>query len=150
MKTFLRASFLGTILFFMLHTAFAQVGVSYHQSNLPFIGIQYNFPQPPIMAELRLSTDVRSGSFSPELVGTYSFINKAQHEVYVGLGLRVNVYEGVVMPVGLRVYPLQQFQNLGLHIEFAPVITTYEDDGEGLLFRGSWGFHYIFGRNNEE
>lgn len=148
MKTPVRICLLGVILFFVQHAASAQVGVSFHQSNLPFVGVQYNFGGVPIMAEFRLSTDRDFEDISPEIVATYSFIHKPQHQVYGGLGLRVNVFEGIVIPIGVKVYPLQNFSGLGLHIELAPSIATNEYDSESIL-RGSWGFHYIFGRNEE-
>ncbi|MEK6478465.1 hypothetical protein WJR50_13060 [Catalinimonas sp. 4WD22] len=147
MKALAHTSLLVTILFFLQHTAFAQLGVSYHQSGLSFIGVQYNFSEAPIMAEFRLSTDNFLENATPELVGTYGFINKEQHQVYAGLGLRVNRLEGVVIPLGLKVYPLKDFAGLGLHMELAPIIYTEEDGG--TILRGSWGFHYIFGRNKE-
>lgn len=148
MKRPARILFLGVMLFFVQHTVSAQLGVSYHQSGLPFVGVQYNFAGQPIMAEFRLSTDRDFESVSPEIVATYSFINKPQHQVYAGLGLRVNYFEGIVFPIGLKVYPIQSFSGLGLHIELAPSIATNEFDSESIL-RGSWGFHYIFGRNVE-
>ncbi|WPP52952.1 hypothetical protein [Catalinimonas niigatensis] len=139
---------LAAATFFVQSTASAQVGVSYHQSGLPFVGVQYNFAGQPIMAEFRLSTDRDFDDISPEIVATYSFINKPQHQVYGGLGLRVNVLEGIVFPIGIKVYPIQSFSGLGLHVELAPSIATNEFESENIL-RGSWGFHYIFGRNED-
>ncbi|WKN29604.1 hypothetical protein PZB74_11575 [Porifericola rhodea] len=142
----IRVFLLVGAVFLSVQSAQAQLGISYHQSGLPFAGIQYNFQEVPLMAELRLSTDIDFDNIAPEVVATYSFVNQSQHEVYGGVGLRVNTIPGLVVPIGLRVYPLENFSNLGLHTEIAPIITT-EDNWEHIL-RGSWGFHYIFGRNS--
>lgn len=89
MKALTYSSLLAVIMFFAQHTASAQLGVSYHQSGLSFIGVQYNFSEVPVMAEFRLSTDNFLEDATPEIVGTYGFIYKEQHQVYAGLGLRV-------------------------------------------------------------
>lgn len=133
--------FTAVFLLFSLASCYAQLSVGYHQSNLPFVFIGYEIGE-RLVPELRLSTDIDlEYDFSPELVLTYQFINKQDYEFYAGLGYRVNLFQGVVFPIGLNIFPFNQ-QRFGLHIEAAPMI---EIEGSTIL-RGSWGIRYRFAR----
>ncbi|MDB5208011.1 MAG: hypothetical protein JWR72_3086 [Flavisolibacter sp.] len=115
---------------------FGQFGVSFHQSNLPFVGINYEIKD-RLRPELRVGTDNYFEAMSVEGVLTYDLSNKEDYEVYAGLGIRVNGFTGLVVPIGLNIYPLATKQ-FGLHIELSPII------GESSLLRGSWGIRYRF------
>ncbi len=115
---------------------FGQLGVSFHQSNLPFIGINYQIKN-KIRPELRIGIDNYIEIISVEAVVTYDLIKKDDYEFYAGLGIRGNDFEGLVIPVGLNIYPLT-IKQFGFHIEIAPIF------GEGTLVRGSWGIRYRF------
>ncbi len=71
---------------------------------------------------------------------TYDFANKEEYELYAGAGVRLNGFTGLVIPLGLNIYPLPTKQ-FGFHIELAPII------GESSLWRGSWGITYKFKKN---
>ena len=124
------------LLAFIPSIVFAQFGVSFHQSNLPFVGINYEIKN-KLRAELRLGTDNYFENTSIEGVLTYDLVKKDDYEFYAGLGVRANGFTGLVIPVGLNIYPFTAKQ-FGFHIEVAPIV----DDAS--ILRGSWGIRYRF------
>jgi hypothetical protein len=133
--------FIITILFFAVPSfAFAQFGVNFHQSNLPFVGLNYEIKN-RFRPELRIGTDNYFDETTLEAVVTYDLAEKEDYEVYAGVGGRINKFEGVVFPVGVNVYPLSAKQ-FGFQIELAPII------GETSVLRGSWGIRYRFRRGS--
>lgn len=123
--------------FVAINTSFAQFGVSVHQSNLPFIGFNYELAD-RFVPELRLGIDTNLENMSVEAVATYQFINKQDVEVYVGLGGRANNIAGLVVPIGANFFPFAS-KNFGFHIELAPIV----HEGSTIV-RGSWGIRYRF------
>lgn len=119
------------------HLSYGQFGISYHQSSLPFLGVNYGFTD-RFSAEIRLSTDMYFEDFSPELVATYNYLKREDYELYAGIGGRANNLSGLVIPLGLRVYPFEA-KAFGFHVEVAPLIGEYD----GIL-RGSLGINYRF------
>ncbi len=124
-------------IFFISNNSFAQIGVSFHQSNLPFVGISYEINN-RFIPELRIGTDNYFEDTSLELAVNYIFKRTESVDVYAGLGGRVGFFEGLVVPVGLNIYPFES-KNFGFQIELAPIIT------EVSLLRGSVGIRYRFG-----
>ncbi|PRX52127.1 hypothetical protein [Salegentibacter salegens] len=127
--------FLAFTIFFVANS-YSQLNVSYHQSNLPFIGVGYDINQ-RLTPELRLGTDQFISDMSLEAVLTYKFIKKEDYDFYGGLGYRVNAFEGLVAPVGLNFYPFNE-KKFGFHIEAAPILLDAD------ILRGSFGIHYRF------
>lgn len=127
--------FVFIIFLFCTKLSYAQLGVSYHQSSLPFIGVQYDLGD--WLPELRLGTNQSFSNFSLEGVVLYKFINKDEYEFYGGIGGRTNILSGLVIPVGLNVYPLAD-KNFGVHLEAAPIL------GNTHYLRGSFGIRYRF------
>lgn len=124
-------------LLFASTTLYGQLGVSYHQSSLPFVGINYEIKE-RFMPELRISTDSWLYDVTIGGVLTYQIINKSDFEFYGGLGIRANSYGGFFeFPIGLHIFPLTNKQ-FGFHIELAPLIET------DVILRGSWGIRYRF------
>ena len=123
--------------------AFGQFGVSFHQSNLPFIGINYDIND-KLRPELRIGVDNFFDDTSIEGILTYDLLNKDNFEFYGGLGATINGFNdlGLVIPVGLNFYPFAT-KTFGFHIELAPII------GESEILRGSWGIRYRFRKENE-
>ncbi|GAA4440475.1 hypothetical protein GCM10023091_24170 [Ravibacter arvi] len=117
---------------------FAQFGVSYHQSNMPFVGFNYEIAD-RFMPELRFGMDTHAHDMSVEAVATYQFLDKEEVEVYAGLGGRANRHAGLVAPIGIHVFPFPS-RNFGFHIEVAPIFTEHDD----AIVRGSWGIRYRF------
>jgi hypothetical protein len=117
--------------------ASAQFGISFHQSNLPFVGFQFEIKE-RLRPELRIGTDEYFENLSVEVVVNYDIVNKADYEIYGGAGVRGNMFEGLVIPIGVNIYPLAE-KNFGFHIELAPIIS--EDDA---ILRASWGIRYKF------
>lgn len=113
-----------------------QLGISFHQSNLPFIGINYEITN-KIRPELRIGTDNYFDAISVEGVITYDILKKEDYEFYAGLGFRMNEFTGIVIPIGLNIYPLTTKQ-FGFQIELSPIV------GENNILRGSWGIRYRF------
>ena len=123
--------------FFSANLAFAQFGVSFHQSNLPFVGFNYEIAD-RFVPELRLGMDTRLENMSVEAVATYQFINKEEVEVYAGIGGRANINAGLVAPIGAHFFPFAS-KNFGFHLEVTPIIS----EGDPIV-RGSWGIRYRF------
>lgn len=67
----------------------------------------------------------------------YIFIKNETVDVYVGIGGRTTFFEGLVIPLGMNIYPFEK-DNFGFHMELAGLIN------EGALLRGSWGIRYRF------
>ena len=114
----------------------AQLGVGYHQSVLSFVGVNYEIKN-RFKPELRINTNLFGEDISIEALALFDVINKEDYEFYVGLGIRSPVDEGIVIPVGLNIYPLP-YKNFGFHIELAGIA------GDGGILRGSWGIRYRF------
>ena len=127
-----------TLLFvFISNVVFAQFGVSFHQSKLSFVGFNYEFIE-RVRPELRIGADSYFEEISIEVVGTYDIINKADYEFYAGLGARFNLYDGIVIPIGLNIFPFSS-KNFGFQMELSPIVFGDDD-----LLRGSWGIRYRF------
>lgn len=129
---------LSIIFVFLSNVAFAQFGVSVHQSELPFVGFNYEFSE-RLRPELRIGTDNYFENVSVEVIGTYDILNKEDYEFYAGAGVRFNLLDGLVIPVGLNIFPFQS-KSFGFHIELSPII-SFDDSS---LLRGSWGIRYRF------
>ncbi|WP_226390109.1 hypothetical protein [Penaeicola halotolerans] len=134
---------IGLILFVILLSfqAQAQFAVAFHQSNLPMIEGTYTFEN-KINAHLRFASDVSFNDFSPEIAGSYNFVEKEDLNFYGGLGFRFNAFESVVLPVGVQFYPFAE-KRFGFHIEAAALIATGSNFNPDV-FRGSWGIRYRF------
>lgn len=116
--------------------AFSQVGVSFHQSNLPFVGVNYEIKD-RFRPEARIGVDNYFEELSLEGVVTYDFLKKEDYEFYGGVGGRVNSLDGLVIPAGVNIFPLGNKQ-FGFHLEAAALL------GENSILRGSWGIRYRF------
>ena len=121
--------------------SFAQLGIAFHQSNLPFIGLNYEI-KGKLRPELRIGTDNYFDAISVEGIVSYDILKKEDYEFYAGVGFRTNDFTGVVIPVGLNIYPLSTKQ-FGFHIELSPIV------GDDNLVRGSWGIRYRFNRKGD-
>ena len=121
---------------FFASTSYSQLGVGYHHSNLPFIGINYEIGE-RFSPELRIGTDQYISNLSVEAVVNYKFIIREDYDFYGGIGYRVNAFEGIVAPIGLNFYPFEE-KKFGFHIEAAPIIL------ESTILRGSFGIRYRF------
>ena len=125
-----------TVLIALPTISFAQLGISFHQSNLPFLGINYEIKN-KVRPELRVGTDNYFEALSAEGVITYDILKKEDYEFYAGLGVRANGFTGLVIPIGLNIYPLPT-KKFGFHIELSPIV------GDDNILRGTWGIRYIF------
>ncbi len=130
----MRKILLLTTLLFPLYS-FAQFGVAYHQSQIPFISFNYEFKE-RLRPELRILTDVYWDIEQLEGVINYNLLAKPDYSFYAGGGLNF-YYESLVFPVGFNFYPFER-KKLGFHIELTPFVS---DD---LILRGSWGIRYRF------
>ena len=123
-------------IFFISNNSFSQLGVSFNQSNLPFVGLSYEINN-KFLPELRIGTDNYINDTSLELVVNYIFKRNETVNVYAGLGGRLGFFEGLVVPIGLNIYPFES-KNFGFQIELAPILR------ESSLLRGSGGIRYRF------
>ncbi|SFU07768.1 hypothetical protein SAMN04489724_3738 [Algoriphagus locisalis] len=122
-------------------TSFSQTTISFHQSNLPFIGVNYQFGE-RFIPEFRVGTDTNLENLTAELAANYIFKKTDRFEFYGGAGLRVGFIDGIVIPVGLNIYPFEQ-KDFGFHMEGAPIFGF----GDDQVFRGSFGIRYRFAKN---
>ncbi|MBT33970.1 hypothetical protein [Chondrinema litorale] len=130
------------IAFFCLFTlvsfvGFSQPSISYHQSNLPFVGINYEIKE-RLKPELRLGTNYLFEDITVEIDISYDIANKEDYEIYVGGGFLTSDHtDGIVIPIGTAFYPFNE-KKFGFHLELAPII------GDNNILRGSWGIRYRF------
>uniref|UniRef100_UPI0040477139 hypothetical protein n=1 Tax=Roseivirga sp. TaxID=1964215 RepID=UPI0040477139 len=115
----------------------AQVGVSIHQTNIPFVGVNYQIKENYI-TELRFGTDNFFSNIGVEGVITRLIKRDEDFQFYGGLGIRLNTFQGLIIPVGLNLYPFDNKQ-FGFHMELAGMIVD-----EGELLRATWGIRYRF------
>lgn len=120
--------------------SFSQLSVSCYSSSLPKIGLGYNFTD-RWWTELRLYSNTMLEDISPELVVCFNLIKKDRHDIYIGAGATVNLFNGPVMPVGVRFTPFEKLGRFSLHIEFEPMLDIEND----IILQGSWGLRYKFG-----
>jgi len=125
--------------FFLFAQTF--IGVAFHQSNIPFIGVNTEVGNGRFRPEFRLGVDTDVRTAPVELTLNYDLINKPSHEFYIGLGGRLNRLEGFVFPVGANLYPFAE-KKFGFHIELATLFLSEGDE----IFRGSWGIRYRFSK----
>ncbi|MBL7855052.1 MAG: hypothetical protein JNL17_11680 [Cyclobacteriaceae bacterium] len=133
-----------TLLFVTISSAsicHGQIGIAYHQSNLPFVGINYEFKD-RLRIEPRVGVDSFLDELSVELIATYDIVNKAHVEIYAGLGARSGDYSGPLLPIGANFFPFES-KNFGFHLEVAPIFSESE------ILRGSWGIRYRFLKRQE-
>jgi hypothetical protein len=126
-----------SILCSIFQISHGQFGASLHQSNIPFIGLNYQINE-RLLPEFRIGTDNYFEDTSLELVFTYIFKNDEMVNAYIGVGGRIEIFQGVVVPLGMNIYPFEK-KNFGFHMEVAGLIAD-----EGNVLRGSWGIRYRF------
>lgn len=132
----------GVSLFFFVLCGSLQVQaqwcVSYHQSDLPFVGVNYTFSE-RFMPELRLGTDRYFEDVTLEGTFNYQYVQREEYQLYAGLGvIVVKGGAGVLIPAGILIYPFEN-KKFGFHMEATPVLIE-----NNHLLRGSWGIRYRF------
>ena len=100
------------------------------------MGISYEINN-RFLPELRIVTDNYFQDTSLELAVNYIFMRKETVNVYANVGGRMGILEGLVVPVGLNIYPFDT-KNFGSQIEVAPIVR------ESSVLRGSWDIRYRF------
>jgi hypothetical protein len=115
---------------------FSQFSVGYFQSSIPYVGFNYEI-QDRYKPELRIGTDLHFEDFSIEVDFTYDILNKEEYEFYAGLGYKTGGFSGIVIPVGLNIFPFKR-KSFGFLMELSPIIS------ESSILRGSLGIRYRF------
>ncbi len=133
---------LFVLLGFLNNKGFSQMSVSYYSSSLPKIGLGYNIND-RWWSELRLYSNTTVENITPELVLLYNIVKKEKHNIYVGLGGNVNIFNGLVVPFGVQFSPLEKLDKFSFHIEFQPTI----DFESSMILQSSWGLRYRFGKD---
>lgn len=135
-----KALILSVFILFSLQAS-AQWGVSFHQSNLPFVGVERAIGE-RWAPELRVGADNFVENVSLELVGKYLLQQDQDKQIYLGFGARVNSFGGVLLPAGINYFPFAK-KEFGFHMEAAPILVLDGGDGN-LIFRASFGVRYRF------
>ena len=119
-------------------TGYAQFGVAVHQSNLPFIGFNYQVGE-RFIPEVRFNTDAFREDVPIEAALNFVIKKEADYQFYAGVGFKSTFGSDLIVPIGLNVYPFDN-KNFGFHIE----ATGFFGDSE--IIRGSWGIRYRFNK----
>lgn len=133
----MRRLFMFFILGLLASTASAQLGVSYHQSSIPYLGINYELNN-QFMAEVRVGANNYFENLAFEFTANYFIVQDPSYDLYGGIGGRTSHFAGLVVPVGINLYPFDN-KDFGFHIEAAGMF------GETAAFRADWGIRYRFG-----
>lgn len=120
-------------------TAYSQTTVAFHQSNLPFIGVNHQFGN-RFIPEFRVGTDRYLDDMSVEIAANYMLKYTDRYEFYAGIGGKAGGGAGLVIPVGLNIYPFEQ-KDFGFQMEAAGIV------GDMNVFRGSFGIRYRFSKD---
>jgi hypothetical protein len=128
----------GLMFILLANAANAQFGVGIHQSNLPFVAFSYELND-KWLPELRFGTDSYFSDLGIEAVVNYKIKSTEEMDFYAGLGGRFLIFDGIVVPVGVNIYPFQK-KSFGFHMELAGLI-PFDD---GAILRGTWGIKYRF------
>jgi len=134
---FRKKSLLLFVLSLFTLTSLAQFGVSYHESSMPFLGLNYELDD-QYFGELRVGTNNYFEDIAFEVTANYIFIKDSNFDFYGGVGGRTTHFSGLVIPAGLNVYPFGD-KHFGFHLEAAGLF------GEVSILRASWGIRYRFG-----
>lgn len=137
----MRRLFLAAVAALSSGAAAAQLTVGYHYSNLPFVAIGYELLDGRLRPEARFGTDNLIESTTVEIVATYAFYRRADHEAYAGAGARFVFFEGVPLLLGVRAYPFAS-ERFGVQLETAGIV----GGEDGALLRGSLGVQVRLGR----
>jgi len=123
----------------------AQVSVAYHYSfALSSIAVGTN-PDRNIWGEFRIGMDTELNDFSPEVVGFWNYLKRDDFKLFVGLGLRLNLAAGPILPAfGFTFNPIESKPNFAIHAEGA-VLARAEDTA---ILRGSLGLRYFIRKKN--
>jgi len=117
-------------------SAQSQFSVSYHSSQLSFFGVNYTYKS-RLINEFRTSTDINGENAYFEFVSNYNFARKKEeYDSYIGLGYYTLGDGGLVIPVGINIYPFER-KSFGFLSEVAYL------SGEDII-RGSLGIRYRF------
>lgn len=129
---------LGLLTILLSYSTKAQLGVGIHQHNLPFVAFSYEIKDKWV-PEIRFGTDNYFLDMGIEAVVNYNIKSTDEIDFYAGVGGRVLLIDGVVIPVGVNIYPFQS-KSFGFHMELAGLI-PFDDSA---ILRGTWGIRYRF------
>ena len=132
-----RKTFFVLVFSLLAMAASAQLGVSYHESSMPFLGFNYELDD-QYFGELRIGANNYFEDVAFELTANYIFLKNSNFDLYGGIGGRTTHFSGLVIPAGLNLYPFED-KHFGFHLEAAGLF------GEVSVLRASWGIRYRFG-----
>lgn len=119
--------------------ASSQVTASFYTNDANSkIALGYNFND-KLWTDLRIYSGTNIDNITPELVLNYNFIRKDMYDTYVGGGVILNDINGIVVPLGLAIKPLENVKNLSINLELNPL---YEIDYEDVYIRAFIGIRY--------
>ena len=145
------------LLLFAVNSLFAQFSIhlNYSEATKTGIGIGYDFSK-RFWSDLTLSRglfdntettsyrDFTIDNISANLSVNYNFIAKNNYDIYLGMGGLLDFYDGTyflfTVPVGIRLRPFKNLNNIAFQIEVQPVLMTDIDE---YIF-GRLGIHYRF------
>ena len=145
MKTPLTFLLIFFFFFFLtIHHSKAQVTLSYHLSDLSFVGVNTMIGK-RFMPELRLGVNQDVEDVDVELNVFYLFKRRPSFQWYGGAGIRrSDIFEGLAFPTGLNIYPFER-KNFGFQMEVAGLYGS----GNARL-RGSVGIRYRFDKKDKK
>ena len=85
-----------------------------------------------------------------EITGNCNILKFEKYDIYLGVGLNIEPFEGhpdpvnaIVIPLGLQIFPIEEYKNLSLVFEVAPEIS------EKFSIRPLWGIKYYFNKKQD-
>ncbi|MEO2128646.1 MAG: hypothetical protein ABGW91_10810 [Christiangramia sp.] len=119
----------------------AQLSTSFYTNNhLSKVGVGYEFNE-KLWSEVRFYSGTNIHGITPEVVLNYNFRRKEYYDAYIGGGLVVNYFDGIVIQAGVLIKPIQELPNLSLIIELQPL---YEGGYNQMFLNGFGGLRFRF------
>lgn len=141
MSKITRKFILILIVIFSFQFSYSQMSVSYFgNSNLSKVGVGYDFND-KLWTEVRIYSGTTIEEITPEIVLNYNFLNKEYYKTYVGGGVVLNYFNGIVSQIGAQIMPFENLKNFSFHIELQP---QYNWDFEDIYVFGYGGIRYKF------
>ena len=141
MQTTTRSIFFIFVFLFSFQFMNSQVSASFHtNSHFSKIGVGYDFNE-SLWTELRVHSGTFIESITPEIVLNYNFVRKEVFESYLGGGVVLNGFNGILGQAGLQIKPFENLRSFSFIIEAQP---QYNWDYEDVIFNGFGGIRYKF------
>lgn len=121
----------------------AQIGLTGYSNYA--LGI-YTGQNSKIATELKIFSSIARSGLAVEGDFFYNFNPGTYHKFSLGAGFRLEESgdTGLIIPVALQIFPLQDIKQLSLLMEFGPDFNIGDETSDEVDFRVLWGIRYTF------